>query len=92
MAESIVVSSLALLLLSVLFMTCSDLGLPRRKVSRTLLEAFGLLYFALVLSVVVFQVYRPAPVPMPKNEPLFYGPVDWTPKGKLRGGIGSIFI
>jgi len=74
------------------FVTCSDLGLPRRKVSRTLLEAFGLLYFALVLSVVVLQVYRQAPAPVPKNEPLFYGPVDWTPKGSARTGVGSIVL
>ena len=91
MSEIIVVCSLALLLLSVVFMTCSDLGLPRRKVSRTLLEAFGLLYFAVVLSVIVLQAYRAVPAPVPKNEPLFYGPVDWTPKGNTPG-IGSIVL
>jgi hypothetical protein len=90
MPETILVFSLALFLLSVVFVTCSDLGLPKWKVSRTLLEAFGLLYFAVVLSVIVFQVYRPAPPPTPKNEPLFYGPVDWTPNGNPRTGIGSI--
>jgi len=81
MSETVVVCSVALLLLSVLFVTCSDLGLPKRKVSRGFLQAFGLLYFALVLSVIVLQAYRPAPTPAPKKEPLFYGPVDWEPQG-----------
>jgi hypothetical protein len=88
MSETVVVCSVALLLLSVLFVTCSDLGLPKRKVSRGFLEVFGLLYFALVLSVIVLQAYRPAP----KKEPLFYGPTDWTPKGNPRAGIGSILL
>ena len=57
-----------------------------------MLETFGLLYFALILSVVVFQVYRPVPPPTPKSEPLFYGPTDWTPKGNPRAGIGSILV
>ena len=92
MSESVVVCSVALLLLAVVFVTCSDLGLPRRKVSRTLLEAFGLLYFAVVLSVLVLQAYRIAPPPKPKNEPLFYGPVDWTPKGNPRAGFGTILL
>ena len=92
MSESVVVCSVALLLLSVLFVTCSDLGLPKRKVPRAALEAFGLLYFALVLSVIVLQSYRPVPPPTPKNEPLFYGPTDWIPKGNLRTGFGSIVL
>ena len=92
MSEIIVVCSLALLLLSVVFMTCSDLGFPRRKVSRSLLEAFGLLYFAVVLSAIVLQVYRQAPTPPPKKEPLFYGPTDWTPNGDPRAGIGSVVV
>lgn len=92
MSETFLVCSLALLLLSIVFVTCSDLRLPKRKVSRTLLEAFGLLYVAVVLSVVVLQANRPAPMPAPKNEPLFYGPTDWTPKGNPRAGIGSIVV
>lgn len=92
MPETIVVSSVALLLQSVVFVTCSDLGLPKRKVSRGFLEAFGLLYFAVVLSVIVLQAYRPAPPPTPKKEPLFYGPTDWTPKGNQRAEIGSIVV
>ncbi len=92
MSESVVVCSVALLLLSVLFVTCSDIGLPKRKVSHGFLEAFGLLYFALVLSAIVLQVYRQAPTPTPKKEPLFYGPTDWTPKGNPRAGIGSIVV
>ena len=92
MSETVVVCSVALLLLSVLFVTCSDLRLPTRRVSRTLLEAFGLLYFAVVLSVLVLQTYSPAPPPAPKKEPLFYGPTDWTPKGNQRAGIGSIVV
>jgi len=52
-----------------------------------LLEAFGLLYFAVVLSVIVLQVYNP-PTAAPKKEPLFYGPTDWTPKGNPRAEIG----
>jgi hypothetical protein len=92
MSETVVVCSLALLLLSVVFVTCSDLGLPKRKVSRALFEVFGLFYFAVVLSVLVFQTYSPAPPPTPKNEPLFYGPTDWTPKGNPRAGIGSILV
>ena len=92
MSETILVCSLALLLLSVVFVTCSDLGLPRRRVSRAFLEAFGLLYFAVVLSFIVLQAYRPAPPPTLKGEPLFYGPADWTPKGNPRTGIGSIFV
>ena len=91
MPETVLVCSLALLLLSIVFITCFDLGLPERKVSRTLLEAFGLLYFAVVLSVLVLQTYSPAPPPTPKKEPLFYGPVDWTPKGNPTG-IGSIVL
>src|SRR5262245_35562265 len=66
------------------------LDLPRRKLSRELLAVWGLVYFAVVLSVLVFQTYSPAPLPTPKNEPLIYGPTDWTPKGNLRAGIGSI--
>jgi hypothetical protein len=81
MSQTVVACSLALLLLSVVFVTCSDLRLPKRKVSRGFLEAFGLLYFALVLSVIVLQAYRPAPPPAPNKEPLFYGPVDWEPQG-----------
>ena len=92
MSETVVVCSLALLLLSIVFITCSDLRLPRREVSRTLLEAFGLLYFAVVLSVLVLQTYSPAPPPAPNKEPLFYGPTDWTPKGSTRTGIGSIVV
>jgi hypothetical protein len=91
MSETVVGCSVAFLVLSIVFITCFDLGLPRRKVSRTLLEAFGLLYFAVVLSVIVLQAYRAAPAPVPKNEPLFYGPVDWTPKG-TPPGIGSIVL
>jgi hypothetical protein len=51
-----------------------------------------LLYFVLVLSAIVLQVYRQAPTPTPKKEPLFYGPTDWTPKGNPRAGIGSIVV
>jgi hypothetical protein len=91
MSETVVVSFVALLLLSFVFVTCSDLGLPKRKISRALFEVFGLFYFALVLSVLVLQVYREAPTPAPKKEPLFYGPTDWTPKGNTPG-IGSIVV
>ncbi|MGB9475345.1 MAG: hypothetical protein WCE87_09780 [Candidatus Udaeobacter sp.] len=88
MSESVAVSFVALLLLSFVFVTCSYLDLLRRKVSRALFEVFGLFYVALVLSILVFQVYRPAPVPVPNKESLFYGPTDWTPKGNPRAGIG----
>ena len=92
MSETVVGCSVALLVLSIVFITCSDLRLPKRKVSRTLLEVFGLLYFAVVFSVLVLQTYRPAPAPVPKVEPLFYGPVDWSPKVNPRTGIGSIVV
>ena len=91
MSETVAVSFVALLLLSFVFVTCSYLDLPRRKVSRELLAVLGLVYFAVVLSVIVLQAYRAAPAPVPKNEPLFYGPVDWTPKGNPPG-IGSIVL
>jgi hypothetical protein len=51
-SETVVGCSVTLLVLSIVFITCFDLGLPKRKVSRGFLEAFGLLYFALVLSVI----------------------------------------
>jgi hypothetical protein len=46
--------------------------------------------FMVRVAVLKESNYR-RPTPAPKNKPLFYGPVDWTPKGNPRTGIGSIF-
>jgi hypothetical protein len=91
MSETVAVSFVALLLLSFVFVTYSYLGLPRRQVSRELLAMWGLVYCVVVLSAIVLQAYRAAPPPTLKSEPLFYGPVDWTPKANPRTGVGSIF-
>jgi hypothetical protein len=92
MSETVAVSFVALLLLSFVFVTCSYLDLPRRKVSRELLAVLSLVYFAVLLSVIVLQAYSPAPPPAPNKEPLFYGPTDWSPKANLRTGIDSIVV
>jgi hypothetical protein len=60
---------------------------------RALFAVYITLSIAFMVRVAVLKEsnYR-RPTPAPKNKPLFYGPVDWTPKGNSRTGIGLILF
>jgi hypothetical protein len=71
-----------------------------REVKQPLMSHFFPSLFAVYITLSIVNMMRVTilnepnhrrPTSAPKSKP-FYGPVDWTPKGNLRTGIGSILV